>query len=116
MPRQVFRSGDCGLSATAFSRFRMCAASSAGETEWGSRHGTGSIRTGAVSLRETASGRTSSSAVEAMALAHLDLEFRIAERAHFRKIETFQFRLRPHALADSHIDQPVHHERDREAE
>src|SRR5436853_6276266 len=41
MPRQVRRSADCGYSRHACSSFWIYPATSAGETPWGSRQGTG---------------------------------------------------------------------------
>ena len=45
--------------------------------------------------------------------ARLQLELRIAERAHLRQVEAFEFGLGRDALADHRVDRQVHHEAER---
>src|SRR2546425_12966816 len=102
MPSAVRRSADRGFSRQACSSCWMYADSPPCETLCGSRQGTGGSDEGAWGTRRLVVLATSAVDMIDLCLVYrlrFEHEFRIAERAHFRNVETFELCLCRDAMA-----------------
>src|SRR5690348_4966190 len=98
----------------------MMAASFSGGTVWGSRHGNAG-RPDVAGERAPAIGFmiydvSVRADIAPTSAFRLQLEFRIADNAHLRQVQTFELRSRSDALSDEPVDQQVEHKAQRKHE